>query len=434
MTPQPHRTDAVGASVSSVQILAAYILGTTFFLYAFVHRVSPSVMTGELMREFNADGATIGALSGMYFYTYAALQIPVGILIDRYGPRKLLAISAVVSAIASLGFALSNTVFTASISRALIGASVAFAFVGTLSIAATFFKPVRFAMLAGILLAVGMAGALVGQAPLSLLVGSVGWRGSYYVLAIWALVMAVLAWLVVPRRPTGSNAVDRAGQPIVAWSVFGNVQTWACGIIGFGFSAVMLAFGGLWSVPWLTTVYGLTTTDASLLTSITFLGWLAGAPFAGWLSDKIQRRKPLLFVGAFVSLMTFSIIVFVPQLSIVTLGLLYFINGLGGSCMVVCFSLAREWNTPKGNATVIGFTNMCVVSSGALLQPLVGFVLDSQWRGEIVDGVRQYPPMAYQSGFTLLILVILVACVCLLIVKESYCQQQTDDNHGVSNR
>jgi len=364
--------------VSSSRILAAYILGTIFFLYAFVHRVSPSIMTGELMRDFNANGAAIGALSSMYFYTYAALQIPVGVLVDRYGPRKLLALSAVVSAAASIGFAISPTVFAASVSRAFIGASVAFAFVGTLSIATTFFKPARFAMLAGLLLAVGMAGAMVGQAPLRLLVESAGWRGSYYVLAVWAVVLAVLAWFIVPRRPDAAKPHDSSGRPMVVWPVFSNAQTWLCGGIGFGLTSVMLAFGGLWSVPWLMTVYGLPATDASFLTSTIFVGWLIGAPIMGWLSDKTQRRKPIVIVGAVVGLISFSVIVLVPELSRSTLQILYFINGLGGSCMVVCFGLVREWNTPAGSATAIGFTNMCVVASGAVLQPLVGLMLDSR--------------------------------------------------------
>ena len=415
------------AAVTSSRAMAAYILGTGFFLYAFVQRVSPSVMTSELMREFNADGTAIGALSSMYFYTYAAIQIPVGVLIDRYGPRKLLAMSAIVSAVASLGFALSPSVFAASISRALIGASVAFAFVGTLSIAATFFKPVRFAMLAGILLAVGMAGAIVGQAPLRLLVESTGWRGSYYVLAAWAMLMSVLAWLVIPRRPASMVAVDATERPMVAWPVFSNLQTWACGGIGFGLTAVMLAFGGLWSVPWLITVYGLSAADASLLTSTMFVGWMVGSPIAGWLSDKIQRRKPVLLAGAMLSLMSFALIILVPELSRVSLSVLYGLCGLGGSCMVVCFGLVREWNSPQGNATAIGFANMCVVGSGALLQPLVGRMLDNRWQGVVNEGVREYPADAFQSAFIVLLVVLLVANLVIGLVKESYCQPQVTD-------
>ncbi|MEE9334837.1 MAG: MFS transporter [Granulosicoccaceae bacterium] len=417
------------ASVTSSRAYAAYILGTGFFLYAFVQRVSPSVMTGELMREFNADGTTIGALSSMYFYTYAAIQIPVGVLIDRYGPRKLLAMSAVVSAVASLGFALSPSVFAASISRAFIGASVAFAFVGTLSIASTFFKPARFAMLAGILLAVGMAGAIVGQAPLRLLVELTGWRGSYYVLALWALVMSALAWLVIPSRPLRAATADTVDRPMIAWPVFSNLQTWVCGGIGFGLTAVMLAFGGLWSVPWLTTVYGLPTADASLLTSTMFIGWMIGSPIAGWLSDRIQRRKPVLIAGALLSLLSFAIIILLPELSRPSLSALYFLSGLGGGCMVVCFGLVREWNTPKGNATAIGFANMCVVASGALLQPLVGRMLDNRWQGAVNEGVRQYPADAFQAAFIVLLVVLFAANLCIGLVKESYCQAQVIDHN-----
>lgn len=423
MTSQPYQTPAV----SSSRVLAAYILGTVFFLYAFVHRVSPSIMTGELMRDFNANGAAIGALSSMYFYTYAALQIPVGVLIDRYGPRKLLALSAVISAAASLGFALSPTVFAASVSRAIIGASVAFAFVGTLSIATTFFKPARFAMLAGCLLAVGMAGAMVGQAPLRLLVESAGWRGSYYVLAVWAVVMSVLAWLIVPRRPEAAKAHGASDRPLVVWPVFSNAQTWVCGGIGFGLTAVMLAFGGLWSVPWLMTVYGLSATDASLVTSTMFVGWLVGAPLVGWLSDKTQRRKPIVLVGAVVGLISFGVIALVPELSRSTLRALYFVNGLGCSCVVVCFGLVREWNTPVGSATAIGFTNMCIVASGALLQPLVGLMLDNRWQGVMQAGVRQYPSDAYQAGFMVLLSVMIAANLCVWFVKESHCKQQVDN-------
>ena len=412
---------------TSFRAIAAYVLGTLFFLYAFVHRVSPSVMTGELMRDFNADGTAIGALSGMYFYTYAAIQIPVGVLIDRYGPRKLLAFSAVVSAVASLGFALSPDILAASISRAIIGGSVAFAFVATLSIATTFFKPARFAMLAGILLAVGMAGAMAGQAPLRLLVESTGWRGSYHVLAVWALVMAVLAWLIVPRRPSAAKAGKPEAGPFVAWSVFSTSQTWLCGVIGFGLASVMLVFGGLWSVPWLMTVYKLSIADASILTSTIFIGWLFGSPIAGWLSDKIHRRKPVLLAGAFVSLLSFAAIILIPDLSRSTLRVLYLVNGLGGSCMVVCFGLVREWNTPKGSATAIGFTNMCIVGSGALLQPLVGFILDNRWQGVISEGVRQYSSAAFTAGFQVLLLVMVLANIAILVIKETYCKQQVED-------
>jgi MFS family permease len=168
--------------------------------------------------------------------------------------------------------------------------------------------------------------------------------------------------------------------------------------------------------------------DASLLTSTMFLGWLVGSPFVGWLSDKTQRRKPILLAGAVVGLISFSVIVLLPELSRSTLRTLYFVNGLGGSCVVVCFGIVREWNTPVGSATAIGFTNMCIVASGALLQPLVGLMLDNRWQGVMQAGVRQYPAEAYQAAFIVLLSVMILANLCLFFIKESYCKQQVNNS------
>ena len=124
-------------SISRSQAIVAFALGTLFFGYAFVQRVSPSVMTDELMREFAVGGAALGSLSAFYFYAYASIQLPVGMLTDHFGPRKLMSFAAALCALASVGFAFSDSVFTASLGRALIGGTVAFGFVGTLAIAWT---------------------------------------------------------------------------------------------------------------------------------------------------------------------------------------------------------------------------------------------------------------------------------------------------------
>ena len=115
-------------TVSNSRALAAFSMGALFFALAFVQRVAPSVMTTELMRDFAVGGAALGTLSGWYFYAYASIQIPVGMLNDRFGPRKLMSVAVAVCALGSFGFALSETVLAASFFRAVVGASVAFAF------------------------------------------------------------------------------------------------------------------------------------------------------------------------------------------------------------------------------------------------------------------------------------------------------------------
>lgn len=409
----------------TTRAIAAFAIGTVFFFYAFVQRVSPSVMTTELMSEFSVGASGIGLLSGMYFYTYASLQLPVGLLIDRYGARRLLVLSAAFCALACVGFAMSSSLWLASLFRALIGGLVAFAFVGTLAIAAEFFSRSRFAMLTGFLLATGMVGAIAGQAPLRLLVETVGWRYCFYILAIAAALLAVASYLVIPTAKIVS--VKAAKEDTIMQQVrqvIVNKQTIFCAVSGFGFAAAMLAFAGLWAVPWLTTTRAYSQVDAGSVVSWLFVGVMIGSPLLGWLSDAMTRRKPVLLVGILTCLITLITIIHTDSDNRVLLGLLFFIHGIGAGSMVVLMGLCREWNKPAHSATALGFVNMGVVSSGAVMQPVIGTLLDMNWSGELENGARLYSIQAYTYAFYSLIAVLLLAALSVLFIKESGCKQQ----------
>lgn len=413
------------AIAPGLRSIVAYLLGTTFFFYAFVQRVSPSVMTDELMRDFAVGGAGVGLLSGMYFYTYAAIQLPVGLLIDRIGARKLMSVALVVCALACVSFSISDSLLQASISRAVIGASVAFAFVGTLSIASMLFPASRFALLAGILLTVGMCGAIAGQAPLRLLLEHYDWREIFKGLALVAVLMSVLIYTLVPRRRVQHIETSSAGSVLRGLrSVLGNRQSWCCAWAGFGLSATMLAFAGLWAVPWLTSTRALERTEAATIASMIFLGWAIGSPVMGWLSDAMGRRKPVIVTGAVVALISLIVILYAGIQSPTILSVLFLVNGLGACSMVVCFGLVREWNKPSFTATAIGLTNMWIVGAGAIIQPLVGLILDMRWQGGLVEGVRVYTPGAYAVALSALVFVATIALLASFLVKETHCRQQ----------
>ena len=414
-------------TVSPTRAIAAFVIGTLFFLYAFVQRVSPSVMTTELMREFSVGASGIGLLSGMYFYTYAALQLPVGLLVDRYGARRLLVLSATLCTLACVGFALSSSLWLASIFRALIGGLVAFAFVGTLAIAAEFFSRSRFAMLTGFLMATGMLGAIAGQAPLRYLVEIVGWRNCFYILAVAAALLAVSSHLIIPaaKKHTVKSAVTESVF-IQIRQVITNKQTILCAVGGFGFAATMLSFAGLWAVPWLTTTKGFTEVSASSIVSWLFVGVMVGSPLLGWLSDFMTRRKPILIIGIVSCLVTLLVILNTDTNNgnTVLLGFLFFAHGISTGGIVVLMGISREWNRTTHSATTLGFVNMGVVGSGAVMQPVIGALLDLNWSGQLHNGARIYSAEAYAFAFQSLIAVLLVAILCVLFIKESHCEQQ----------
>jgi MFS family permease len=402
----------------------AFALGTLFFGYAFIQRVSPSVMTSELMRDFSVGGAALGSLSAFYFYAYASIQLPVGMLTDRYGPRKLMSFAAGFCALASLGFALSDSLLTASIGRALIGGTVAFGFVGTLAIAGYWFKPAQYAMLAGLLQTVGMSGAIFGQAPLRQVVELVGWRGTMASLGLIAILLSILLFLLVPHRSSEQKNVERkTGILDGLRTVASNGQTWLCALIGFGMAAIMLGFGSLWGVPWLTNVHGYSTVEAAGVISMLFVGWAIFSPLAGWASDRMGRRNPILIMGSVISISAFSVVIFNTPESTVLLMAMIFLTGLGGCSMTVCFSSVRELNKLEYSSTGLGLMNMCVVGAGAVMQPMIGWLLDMNWTGSTVDGARVYTENAYTLAFSSLLVVNVAAFVGSLLLRETRCSQ-----------
>jgi MFS family permease len=415
---------AMDNAVSPSRAWAAFILGTLYFGYAFAQRVAPSVMTGELMRDLSVGGAALGGLSAFYFYAYAGIQLPVGMLVDRFGPRKLLSSALLLCAVASVGFAWSETVLGASIGRALIGGTVAFGFVGTLAIATYWFPPSRFAMLSGIVLMVGMLGAIAGQAPLRMLVEILGWRDTMLALGAAGAVLGVLLYLVIPNRPR-DKAARAAGErhPLAGLrDVVTNPQSWFCAAIGFGPTSTLLAFSGLWAVPWLSTVRGFPVSEAAAISSVVFVGWAVGAPLLGWVSDHIGRRKPVILAGLSLSLAALCLIIFGGISNTIVLITLFFLNGVGSCAMVVCFGAARELNRAENSATALGLVNMFVVGSGAVLQPLIGWLLDLNWGGGMLEGARVYDSSAYAIAFTTLIGANAVGLLCGFALRETYCR------------
>ena len=412
------------SSVTPRRAIIAFALGTLFFGYAFVQRVSPSVMTNELMRDFAVGGAALGTLSAFYFYAYASIQLPVGMLTDHFGPRKLMSFAAGLCAFASLGFGLSDSVLTASIGRALIGGTVAFAFVGTLAIAGYWFKPAQYAMLAGLLQTVGMSGAIFGQAPLRQVVESIGWRGTMNALGAIAILLSLLLFFLVPHR----SRVQRKEGPGVGIvtglkAVASNSQTWLCALIGFGMAATMLGFGGLWGVPWLTNVYGYSTIEAAGIVSMLFAGWAIFSPLAGWASDRMGRRNPIMTLGSIVALAAFSMVIFRTPENIGLLMALIFLTGAGGCAMTAGFSSVKELNNLEYSGTALGLMNMFIVGSGAVMQPLIGWLLDMNWSGTMIDGARVYNENAYTLAFSSLLIANAAALIGTLILRETRCKQ-----------
>lgn len=410
-------TDAnAGKSLAAL----AFVIGAGFFAYAFALRVAPSVMVTELMATFAVGAAVLGHLSAFYFYTYAGLQIPVGLALDRYGPRRLMTVAALLVAVGCWRFATAETVEAAYLGRALIGVGCAFSWPGTLNLVHLWF-PQRFALLAGVSQFIAMGGAMLGQAPLAAAVERHGWRDTTLALAGLGLVIAVLIGLAARDGKKTGKAVT-AGTD--RWSALLSRQTLLAAGFGLAMTAGVLTIGGLWGVPYLVAAYGLPRTEAAGLMSLAFLGHGCGCVLVGWWSDTARLRRLPMATGAAVCVSAQLVYLLVPDMPIAVLGTVIFLMGLGGASMVLPFALARESHDPRVAGLIIGAVNTAVVGAGAIFQPLVGLLLDAQWTGMLdADGARVYAPGDYVSALLVLPAAAAIGLLLVLFMRETHAQQ-----------
>ena len=401
--------------------LFGWATGALFFFYAWILRVAPSVMIDELMRDFAVGAAAVGHLSAFYFYGYAGMQIPVGLLMDRFGPRRLMTVAALGCAAGCLLFALAPTLWALSLGRFVIGATAAFSLVGAMTVAGQWFPPARFALLSGLAMMLGMAGGVFGQAPLRLLVDQFDWRQASLALAGGGVLLA-LAVVVTVRdrvRPSGSLRQVMAG----LGQVGRNRQTWLIALAGLGTTGPLLGFAGLWGVPYLVLTQGLDRTAAAGVTSMVFIGWGVGAPVIGWLSDRIGRRKPPFVAGLVLTAVAMAGLAWAPGLPLWAVSVLCFLCGYGGSAQIVGFAAVRELNPPAAGGAALGIVNGVVTGAGALYQPLLGGLLDLAWTGEMAGGVRVYTVAAYSTAFSVLVAGAVMGIACILLMRETRCRQ-----------
>ena len=374
-------------------------------------------MVDDLMKEFSVGAAILGYLSATYLYIYAALQIPLGLVVDKYGLRGVVAGACALCGIGSIIFSLADSLYLAYLGRGLVGAGAAFSFVGALNMAARWF-PSRFALLGGWAQMMGSAGGFVGQAPLSLAVATFGWRSCNLSLGIAGLFLAVLLLFTVkdPREDQASE--DNFSIWLGLKNVCANKQTWLATLAAAGLTSALLAFGGLWGVPYLMKARAIDKPDAASFISIIFVGWAIGAPFFGWLSDRIRRRRILLQWGTCGAALTTGTTILVPTLSTTLVIVVLFLQGFFSASMILGFALAKDNNPPESSGVALGLINTFVVGSGAILQPLVGVLLDYRWTGEMFDGVRVFNLVDFQVSMLILPLVCLISFASAFYIRE----------------
>lgn len=413
-------------------------LGAALYLIAFYQRVAPAVITRELTLDFGLTAAALGNLSAFYFYSYVAVQIPTGLLADRVGPRKLLALGAALTAAGTLLFALAPGVAWANAGRLAIGAAAGVAFVSMLKLASHWMPSRQFAFASGAALFVGVLGASLAGTPLRIAVDAFGWRPVMVASAVASAAVALAIWIVVRDDPAErgyasfhAHAAPQASGPSIAAQlaeVLSYRNAWLLFLIPGGISGIILTFAGLWGVPFLVSQHGFTTREAAMMASAMLVSWSLASMAYGPLSQRLGRRKPLYIGGLVATMLAWSVVVFVPGLPRPALVALLMAVAVAAGVFILTFAFAKESVPARLGGSVSGIANMGVMLGGMVMQPLVGWVLDRHWDGRMAEGVRLHDFAAYQWGFAAMLLWGLASLALLALARETHCRPL--ERHG----
>ncbi len=408
-----------------------FVLLAIGYLLVNFHRLCPAVVALDLMEDLKASGGLIGLLASAYFYPYAFMQIPSGLLADSWGPRKTITAFFFLAGVASIGFGFALTAGWAIFARVLVGVGVSMLFVPIMKILTHWFKVSEFSFMTGILVAVGGLGSLTAATPLAYLSTIIGWRGSFVIIGVVTLLSAVAIWIFVRNTPEemGYPAVEKEGEKLLEpppkmslWEgiqfVLRSVHFWPLAIWFFFSLGIFFSFGGLWGGPYFMEVYNLNKQEAGAILSMFAIAMIVGSPILSYLSDRIfHSRKKMLIASSFVLLFATIPLAFFPaDLNIPLLYILSFLIGMFGCAIVVVgFSTTKELFPVEIAGTSVGLVNLFPFLGGAVMQPLLGVVLD--WHGQGAEG---YSAAAYGHAFVIYFVSAVIALIAACFAKETF--------------
>lgn len=417
-------------------------LGALYYAYEYLLRITPSVMEHALREHFSLSATGFGLLSAFYYYAYVPMQVPVGVLMDRFGPRRLVTFACALCVVGTWMFAETKMISVAAAGRFIVGFGSAFAFVGVLKLATLWLPEDKLGTVAGLASALGTLGAMAGDNFLGHIVHRVGWQQAVNYSAFFGIGLTILLWFGIHdhkrRFEDDGGTISTFRDALLDLKIIVvNKQIWINGIYGCLVYLPTTVFAELWGIPYLHHAHHLSMGDAATANSFIFMGFLIGAPLMGWISDQLKRRKLPMFMGALCASVIMMIVIYVPNLSLSQLNVLMFSLGLFYSVQALVFAVGRELSPDEAAGTAVAMTNMLVMLGAMFVQPLIGRLLDwsysSQHAAEGTSVVLQdhnvkllYSAHDYQLAMSVIPVGIVIAAILTFFLRETHAHAKHD--------
>jgi MFS family permease len=402
-----------------------YMLSAFFLIYEVMLQVFPGIITQQLMIDLNTNAFGLSLISASYFYLYSFLQIPAGLLFDRFPIRYVMTLPLSVCILGVILFSIAHSAWLAASARLMMGIGSSFAFIGVLTIAGDLFSHQKFPLLTGITQMLCASGAILGGYPLLVLINSFGWRLALLIISLFGFSFLPLFWKYINYSKPQISIQPAQFQffPILTQIIKHHQLRWISLYACLSWAPIPV-FAALWGVPFLSSTYHLTQTTAAFLNTLVWAGYAIGSPLLGILSIGINRRTPILIISSFLALATSTIILSANNISLFTLSMLLLLMGIACGGQGLCFSLVKENVRREIIAGSIGFNNMVVVLFGAVFQTISGKLIElhSHFTGVVA---LNYNSSDYQIG---LLILPVFSCLSLIIsyflIQETYCGKE----------
>ncbi|WP_309397440.1 MFS transporter [Cerasicoccus maritimus] len=393
-----------------------------FYLYEFFVRVAPSVMEAELQASFHLTAGALGGVLGVYFYIYAPMQLVVGPALDRFSAKTILVPACFLCAIGCIMVMSGHSDIMLGLARLCQGFGSAFAFVGTMYLAAEWFPRHRLALLSGLTTSLGMLGAIVGNAGIAEVVNDFGWRITMKDAGFFGLFVMILIFVIVPHHPPHKEAkpkVKKKGALHGLKIVVLNPQTWLTSIVTSALYMPLSVIGALWGVQYIMSLTGESKVAASGAVSMLYVGWLIGGPAVGWLSEHLGHRRLLLGASSALTVAGTGLLLIFTSMSMWSVYALMLVIGLVSCPQVIGFVVAVEHNPREYSGTSIAVTNMMVMLLGGLGMALFGVVLDWSVGTEQLGANGHYSVDAYRRAMAMLPIFAAIGGLAAWLLQES---------------
>jgi MFS family permease len=376
------------------------------------------------MKDFNVTASTIGLLASIQFFAYAGLQVPVGILSDRFGPNLFLIIGTLLTGLGTLLYSLAPNESILFLARLIVGTGDATIWVNVVLILSQWFKGNEFIKLLGMAGMSGSLGFLMATVPFSIWIALTGWRASFFTMGIILCLCGILLYFVLvkyPKRMIHNNALTSSSSVkpeykrektiVILNRIFSNRQAWAAFLCHFGAVGTYVGFIGSWAVPYGMDVFDMTRSGASQFIMIGLIGALIGAPLTSWISSRIQSIKtPYITVHLLIFLSWAAFLLFSGKPPLIILMLLFLLIGYGNGASALTFAIVRQSFDVKEVGVASGFANMGGFLSAVLLPSFFGKVLDHFQLAESNVG--------YLYGFIIPVIFSMIGLIGGILIKE----------------